>query len=690
MGSLKWDGEILKINGRIEGGGVFGTASVVEGSEIRVGETSPGSGEYNFTVSTEGNVIAESAEVRGIIEATSGKIGDWRIDADTQALRDDNNEIVFDPNIPEIGLYDTGSGTKTVRITPTIELAPPNASGVTVTNMASLSNYTSVTSTTTSFPPSYGSFTTAANSDAFTGVENGVVQLTFQLPTLGMLSTGTSAVNVITSAPNYNATSNGQVHGRELSARGSTGYEVWAELVGSDGTTVLQSQRLMTVTAFSSYEFNDVYIAGESAGGGGGLSFYSVTGDTLIQLADGTSKRADAIDGNDWLLVWDEKENELVPHQIAAKKERWVNEYYIVKTKEREVKVSDTHGFYLDNDTEIKVEDLVIGETEIYIYNDSGELVKSLVTDVEHIQLIDLDVHVVSFSTPPHKNYISDGILSHNFVSYPWEQQTPTIFDAVSGLFPGQTISRNFNFTQGNSSNYYLRYKWRGVATSGQYWNTAANGTETVQYQLQTSNATYATGISNITNNDPQILVPTNITEITGKGLQVLSGQNQYVRIERGESSGDILKTAGGNFEFGAPGQTTTTYKIYPAEDNRHDLGTSSDKWRYVYSNNTLQTSDRAKKKNIISSDLGLSFINSLNPVKYHWLNDENTSPYHYGLIAQDVDEVVSKDIAAIITEDSGSWNMAYNELISPMIKAIQQLSEKVDELQTQISGSNS
>ena len=60
---------------------------------------------YSFKVSNDGIVSASEAFIQGQIQADSGQIGDWRIDETTRTLRDDNSEIIFDPNLPEIQLY---------------------------------------------------------------------------------------------------------------------------------------------------------------------------------------------------------------------------------------------------------------------------------------------------------------------------------------------------------------------------------------------------------------------------------------------------------------------------------------------------------------------------------------------------------------------------------------------------------
>src|SRR4030095_570358 len=88
-------------------------------------------------------------------------------------------------------------------------------------------------------------------------------------------------------------------------------------------------------------------------------------------------------------------------------------------------------------------------------------------------------------------------------------------------------------------------------------------------------------------------------------------------------------------------------------------------------------TSDRRFKSNIVNSNLGLCFISKLRPVSYFRINDEKQKT-EYGLIAQEVEEVLKQegvDNSAMITvTDEGKYELRYNDLLAPMIKAIQEL----------------
>jgi trimeric autotransporter adhesin len=91
-------------------------------------------------------------------------------------------------------------------------------------------------------------------------------------------------------------------------------------------------------------------------------------------------------------------------------------------------------------------------------------------------------------------------------------------------------------------------------------------------------------------------------------------------------------------------------------------------------------TSDRRWKTNIEKSNLGLDFISKLNPVSYNRNNDEKPTR-EYGFIAQELEKTLRVSGAAntgiISKDDAGMYSVRYNDLLAPMVKAIQELEEK-------------
>jgi len=134
-------------------------------------------------------------------------------------------------------------------------------------------------------------------------------------------------------------------------------------------------------------------------------------------------------------------------------------------------------------------------------------------------------------------------------------------------------------------------------------------------------------------------------------------------------------------------------------EDNAQDLGSSGHRWKDAYVVNGVTTgSDANEKTEIATSELGLDFINKINPVSYKFIGRYRT---HYGMISQEIETLLgdvgktSMDFAGFIkspvTDDDGNetgeyrYGLRYAEFISPMIKAIQQQQTIIESQQSQI-----
>ncbi|KAF5059855.1 Chaperone of endosialidase [anaerobic digester metagenome] len=93
-------------------------------------------------------------------------------------------------------------------------------------------------------------------------------------------------------------------------------------------------------------------------------------------------------------------------------------------------------------------------------------------------------------------------------------------------------------------------------------------------------------------------------------------------------------------------------------------------------------TSDRRWKENVQTSELGLSFINALHPVSYVRKNDENHKT-EFGFIAQELEETLQEfkvtNSGILTSDDDGMLSLRYNDLIAPMVKAIQELKAEND-----------
>jgi hypothetical protein len=151
---------------------------------------------------------------------------------------------------------------------------------------------------------------------------------------------------------------------------------------------------------------------------------------------------------------------------------------------------------------------------------------------------------------------------------------------------------------------------------------------------------------------------------------------------------------------FFGPQVSTTT------GNNQIRIGNASST---TYTNGAVNTtSDSRDKADIRDTELGLEFIEALRPVQFRWdLREEyrtdrsqpistvtkdgskKRSRFHNGLIAQEVEAVCAElgvDFAGLqhhaVNGGDDAYSIGYEELIAPLIKAVQQLSARVAELE--------
>jgi hypothetical protein len=163
-----------------------------------------------------------------------------------------------------------------------------------------------------------------------------------------------------------------------------------------------------------------------------------------------------------------------------------------------------------------------------------------------------------------------------------------------------------------------------------------------------------------------------------------------------------------------------STTGLMPGTGDTYVLGNSGNRWNYLYCQyinatesitckSLTETSDARLKTDVVTCDLGLSFIQSLRPVSYRWIigdtilmppedpEDPSSLPVsvarpgvrrHYGLIAQELrDALNGKDFAGYCYDPAADeYGIRYGELIAPLIKAVQELSAQVDALSEKIA----
>ena len=276
--------------------------------------------------------------------------------------------------------------------------------------------------------------------------------------------------------------------------------------------------------------------------------------------------------------------------------------------------------------------------------------------------------------------------------------------------------------TSGTSQNGTLRLQ---VAGYGTVLDFGAEGPGTGKQWIQVTDA------SNLAITYPLLLNPNGGN--VGIGTASPDGRFKVVGLSGAQIIVDLNGTNHNYFDadttifrsYGGGGfpermRITSVGNTQPGADNAYSLGVSGTRWSAVWAaNGTIQTSDEREKKDIVDSDLGLDLITKLRPVSFKWkvgqnvvtsqvVKDEEGNPIldeegnektesvlipregkrtHYGLIAQEVEEVLDgKDFGGFIhDEETDIKGLRYDQFVPLLIKAIQEQQIQIDSLKNQI-----
>ena len=116
--------------------------------------------------------------------------------------------------------------------------------------------------------------------------------------------------------------------------------------------------------------------------------------------------------------------------------------------------------------------------------------------------------------------------------------------------------------------------------------------------------------------------------------------------------------------------------------------------------------SDKRDKTDVTPLDMGLGFINKLEPVTYKWDKrakyEEGNTPdgthkeswTDVGFLAQDVEEIEAEyghkiddetNLTTYMSEDKNAYGLTYAKFVPMLVKAVQELTAKVEELEDKL-----
>ena len=589
------------------------SGSTIIGGTIGVGEEITGSDglvKRRFSVDNDGKMSAIDADISGSITSDSAELGSFTIDG--TELKTAGSRIIINAVDNEFKVNDSGLAPFFTINTDT-SLPTPSAGGSTVnTNVTSpgynLKSYdassgtTSYVSTQTDYPFTY-SYTFAPPA---TGIN---VVLDYN----GASGTGTTATYCQAAGQGSYAT---QALYLEISTNGSFSSiesTTFLTSIAAYGTEI--SAQANSIKQFTSANF---------------LATISVTGDTDIELSDGTMKKAEDIELGDFVSAWS-NHGFFCNAEVANISSRIVDNIWRVTTESgKSVDVSDSHGFYISTEEQIMVQDLIEGKTKISV-KDGDNKVQELVTSVE---VIFSEHKVYSLSIPGPVNYISNGIISHNSVS--------TVITSTNTL--SSAFQKVFGLTLSSTTTRYYRIKreWTGVADN-QGTNSASRF-----FKVNTS---FAMSMA--------ISAPSKSTIINEGGIQLADEDNKVFRVDMSsttdKSSG--VRAAGNTVIDVVGGMAIDYFEPRYSES----VGTGTDK-KYGETNSNIAYQNRAYP--LTRFCVNLDNYNGINTMRTSMSQIGVTSSVRsgegYGYIT--LDDKYSKGINVIMDGYRETTTMSNNE----------------------------
>ena len=172
-----------------------------------------------------------------------------------------------------------------------------------------------------------------------------------------------------------------------------------------------------------------------------------------------------------------------------------------------------------------------------------------------------------------------------------------------------------------------------------------------------------------------------------------------------GYLSGGQQTTGHGNtFVGNAAGYTTTTgsncsalgknaWSSSPTASNEVTLGDGAISSLRCADTSISSLSDRRDKTDIVDLPIGIDFIDKVRPVKFKWQTRDGNikdGTYRAGFIAQELQTVESStsvDYLNLVLDDNpDKLEASEGNLIPVLVKAVQELSAKVKELESKLN----
>lgn len=260
---------------------------------------------------------------------------------------------------------------------------------------------------------------------------------------------------------------------------------------------------------------------------------------------------------------------------------------------------------------------------------------------------------------------------------------TPT----AEGIVYGCTDAVNFNYGLGDGILSSLTTGILNIAVGGGALATTDAGTSNTAIGI---GALYnnTSGNQNVALGQQALFAGTTGGLNVAVGSQALQNATGDANTAIGNFAGSTVTSGSKNIIIGHNGAPDTPVYSVTTEDNRVVVGTTAITNAYIQVVWTT-VSDARDKTNVTALPVGLEFVKQLNPVSYQFKESREVDvphgPVRYGFLAQEILAAEGENPVIVDTEDPEKLKVTNDYMNAVLVKAIQELSAKVEALEAKL-----
>jgi len=182
------------------------------------------------------------------------------------------------------------------------------------------------------------------------------------------------------------------------------------------------------------------------------------------------------------------------------------------------------------------------------------------------------------------------------------------------------------------------------------------------------------------------------VLRVQGQQAFYYNASTKTQTIGTNNATGGTAVGCGADANMTLNGKNVMAPNVQPKASNTHTLGSTTYRWKGIYSNTAVSVASDARLKrdiayvNAAGADRLADLVRGLRVALYNYKDDPLDADLRIGLIAQDIqgsDPQLAK--LFVQADEDGMLSIRPSDLVFPLIATVQQLSARVDELTAKV-----